>query len=497
MCLTVGHMILIWSYRFLPLYDYPIWLYEVHIMRSLSDPVFAQVFQLSWLPIPNLGLVIPIWLLSFIFAIEVAGKIFLSIAVAALPWSFLYCVRAVTSLRGSWAELFCCPFAFPIYFFGGQAFLLGLSLLFTTIGFFLPKLERQESRSWFLLAAVLLVLYFVHALIFVLAALVISGSIIVTGNRLRLMRRIVLASLPTLLCAIIYARAYSSPESTELLWTPWILASNVFKSFFVFIKSNGHTNPLPLTLMNVSVLGILVVIVLKSGIQAKEESLFDKRFLPAIVVSLVLMISLPGIFLGVFQPGVRFALPTFLFIAIMIARAKSFTTARTMLLFLTTTVLIYNFWHFERLNAQMSEVYGDLNSTVSSREPYCVVRFDWPSDRTTWDIGASSVDPLFGAINYVQLERSGVGAIFGTSLLSFREGFRRYKPLFAGRTREEYTDALIREKDRLSCFRYLILLGKNEDIDRFTVAMVESGFRALKTKPFWVILEKKGDLRHD
>lgn len=96
MLLTVGNLLVVWAFRFLPLYDYPIWLYEVRIMRALSGPMFSNTYEIAAAPVPNLGFVGPVSMLSFLFPLEVCGKIVLSLCVAAFPWTVRHCVRAMS-----------------------------------------------------------------------------------------------------------------------------------------------------------------------------------------------------------------------------------------------------------------------------------------------------------------------------------------------------------------------------------------------------------------
>ena len=72
---SISLVALIWWFRFLPLYDYPIWLYNVHVMVHLSDPHLAPAYDLVKTPVPNLGLVGLVWIMSHVVSIEIAGKI--------------------------------------------------------------------------------------------------------------------------------------------------------------------------------------------------------------------------------------------------------------------------------------------------------------------------------------------------------------------------------------------------------------------------------------
>ncbi|MEK7671842.1 MAG: hypothetical protein AAB344_06450, partial [Bacteroidota bacterium] len=83
----------------------------------------------------------------------------------------------------------------------------------------------------------------------------------------------------------------------------------------------------------------------------------------------------------------------------------------------------------------------------------------------------------------------GVGAIFGTSLLRGRGNYKYYKPLFDGKTREEFTASIIRGKERFDHFRYLILVGRNREKEQFAEVMTGSGFTQKRQNQFWTILE--------
>jgi hypothetical protein len=487
--ITVANVALIWAFRFLPLYDYPVWLYEVRIMRALSDPLFSSTYEIVRAPVPNLGFVGPIWLLSFLMPLEVAGKVFLTVCVIGLPWSFLYSVRAVSSTVNSWAEYFGFPFSFSLYFFSGQAFLFGLTIMLLGIGFFLPRIETGRLHHWLFVSLILLLLYFVHAIALLLTVVVIVGAILASETKVRSSIRFLLAAIPTAMCLSVYFLSFSPPESVAPEWSFWTLAQNVFKSLFLFTRSHGQPNVLPLTLLNAAWLIGVMYIVAKAYLDASRDAMLDKRFVIPSVVAFGLILVLPGNFLGVVQPGARFALPLMFFLVLLTSRAKNKPGVKTTLLVVASVVMFYNAFHFDRIDKQMKSLYADLEATIETREPFCVVRFDWPADRNVWDVGATSIDPLFGAAYYVEIQQEGVGAIFGTSLLRGRGNYKHYKPLFDGKTREEFTVSIIRGKERFDHFRYLIMVGRNREKEQFAEVMTGSGFTQKSQNEFWTILE--------
>lgn len=484
--LSAAQVALVWAFRFLPLYDYPMWLYEVHIMRSIADPILASVYEIVSAPVPNLGFVGPVWLLSHVVSLEAAGKIFLSLCVVGLPWSLRYCVRSVNGGVASWAEYGGFPFSFCYYFFSGQGFFLGLSFLFLAIGFFHRRWETRSMRN--LLAGALLAAYLMHALVLLLMVSVFVGYALTSGSRFPRLRDIALALLPTACCAIAYALAFFHRDDADIRWSFWSLGQGVFKSLFLFTRSYGHSNPLPLTVLNTVWLIILAYVAFSTYRLASIQSVRNRQLLFPILICFPFMLFLPATFFGVVQPGVRFGLPLVLFFLIMTSRAKVNEFSKVTFLSVACVVVVYNAFHFNRVDERMQRLHADLESVIDSSGTFSVVRFDWPSEREIGNIGASSVDPLFGAAYYVALERQNVGAIFETALLRLRPDFQHLKPMFEGQTRQEFTSSIIVQRNRFLCFRYLILVGKNQEQERFANAVGELGFQEKKKSEFWRIM---------
>lgn len=484
--LTLAHAVLIWAFRFLPLYDYPMWLYEVHIMRNISDPIYAKFFEIVYLPIPNLAAVGLLYVLGSVLPLEIAGKIFLTACVAGLPWSFWYCVRSVNNGKHSWAEFVGFPFSFCLYFFGGQGFFFGLSCFFLTVGFFQKGWESLTMRVS--LAFALLVAYFIHAIILLLLLAALIGCAMRSGRVLHRLRVLAFASLPVLCCAVAYVLV-SFHHDAEIRWSFWSLGQSVFKPIFLFTRSYGHSNPLPLTLLNVIWLVILTYVGANAYRVAFRQSLLHNQFFFPIAVCLLLMLLLPAELFGVKIPGARFGLPLVLLFILMTSQAQTPEFVKPMFLIVASSVLTYNAFHFQRVDERMQMLYTDLESAIDSSGTFEVVRFDWPAERDVTNVGASSVDPLFGAMYYLALERQNVGAIFETALLRYRPGAEISRPLSAGQSRQEFTASMVAQRNRFLRFRYLVLVGKNQELERFANAMAEIGFEEGKKGEFWTILK--------
>lgn len=420
--LTLASVVLVWAFRFLPLYDYPIWLYEVHLLRGLSSVSFTSLYELRLLPVPNLGFILPVWALSYLFPLEVCGKLVLSLCVALFPWAVWLLVERLSGDETNPAAYIGFPFAFNMYVYGGIAFLVGFTLALGTLAYVLRRWQMMTVSRWIALGALVLATYCAHALAFALLMIVLAA---LAPDLPKARDRVYLTSavVPALACVLWYV--WSSPVRAGTgEWSWWGLAQNLFKPLFLFIKSYGVSSPLPLTVLNVVWLSIVFVFIVSLYRQAKRSHVVDERFRLPALVSAVAMVALPKEMFGVYEPGVRFGLPALIFASLMFREGKVSSRWRTTFLVVTLCVIAYNAMHFRQVNQQMAMLYSDIvtQATLEGRT-FRSLRFDYPPARRWWDVAATSVDPLFGVVYYAALEQKGGAAwIFGSGILKPKNG---------------------------------------------------------------------------
>ncbi len=481
--ITVANGIIVCAFRFLPLYDYPIWLYEIHIMHRLSEPVFSQTFELARYPVPNLGFVGIVYLLSTAMSIEMAGKILLLFVVVGLPWSFWYCVRRISGNPHNPLAYAAFPFAFSFYFFSGQAFLLGLIVSLLMMGFYLPKLDRLTLPDWTALSVLFVISFFIHALSFVFI-LITFGAVILSTYR-RNLTYFLLSITPSVLCVVWYLSRPETGGVTEAVWSFKGVAQNIVKPLFLFTKSYAIANPFPLTILNclwMNVLALLVYLLWRGRRQ------INKEFIAPFCVFFVLMIGLPEIAFGIVQPGGRFALPVFFLLVLIFSRAHVSDSWKNVFLAVAAIVTLYNAYHFREVNLQMREFFTDMTSIADmNNASFCSIRFDWPPERNWWDIGAASIDPLFGVPYYAGLNRGGRTWIFGTSLLHVKHDASSFPVVPRGSSPDELAQSL--QNVNLSDVSVITLVGNNAAENRAHVLLRDSGkFHFRKQSRYWSIL---------
>ena len=126
--------------RFLPFYDYLEWLLQGQIVHDLwvgatvdGEPV-AQLYALRPVPVPNLAAPAGIALLSFVFPIEVAGRVFLVLGVLGFAAGYAFLVRRWQG-RATALELTGVVFAFGYFLQRGYvSYLFALPIAFVGIG---------------------------------------------------------------------------------------------------------------------------------------------------------------------------------------------------------------------------------------------------------------------------------------------------------------------------------------------------------------------------
>jgi len=166
----------LWYVRILPMQDMWQHLALVDVIHNYDAPgsVYPEYFLLPSAPGPNLAYYYMTHWLGYLFPLETANKVVLSLYVVAFPLSFLYLMRSFN--RSRWISFFSFPLIYNAMFaYGFVAFLLGMPLFMAGVGLFRRFVTGPANspfcRSGFLVSATLLLAFFTHAHIFLLLVL--------------------------------------------------------------------------------------------------------------------------------------------------------------------------------------------------------------------------------------------------------------------------------------------------------------------------------------
>jgi hypothetical protein len=197
----------IWLVKYPPLLDYPNHLARTFVLAHLHDRAFRfqQFYSGDWGFYPYLTMDLSLIALQRIVPVLLAGRIFLSFCMLALPlaaWFFLRQANPGEDHLALWALLQ----AHNIFFlYAFLNFHLSVALGLVAAGLWLRYLARPRLALWFLLVAVCTAIYFTHLVGFALTALLVTAYGWLARRK---MREILLTWLAFLPGALLYL--YSS-----------------------------------------------------------------------------------------------------------------------------------------------------------------------------------------------------------------------------------------------------------------------------------------------
>lgn len=164
----------VWLVRYPPLLDYPNHLARSFVLAHLDDPAFhfRGFYRADWGPYPYLVMDFALVGLQRFLPAEVAGKVFLSLCLLAVPlagWWFLRQANPGHDALTLWVLLL----AYSPFFLEGFAnFQLGLAFCLVTAGLWLRYLELPTRQRWLAVLALATATYFVHLIAFALAGFI-------------------------------------------------------------------------------------------------------------------------------------------------------------------------------------------------------------------------------------------------------------------------------------------------------------------------------------
>ena len=133
---VVSGLVLIWSHRFLPISDYPDWVFEGSVVAELLHGEAPASYSFKNYPVPNAGAVALIGILDLVFSPEASGRIVLSLSIILLALSSTYLLRSLRPDTES--PLLLIPLLFlpgTFFFWGELSYIFGLSLFLFYCGY--------------------------------------------------------------------------------------------------------------------------------------------------------------------------------------------------------------------------------------------------------------------------------------------------------------------------------------------------------------------------
>jgi hypothetical protein len=229
----------IWSHRFLPLTDYPDWLYEGYLLSRMMRGHPMPHFALKAYPVPNAWATVLLGGLDLAISPESAGKLVLTVVVVLFALSSIYLLKSLHASERSAFIYVPLLFVFNTFLFAGElSYLWGLIFFFGYCGYLIRRRKDLNSISGWFYFGTSLVTFLAHLLPYMMAIGV--TAIFALGERNpRFVRKVTVAFAPTIAMTIWYAAARFNTEhlAATSLWVPWtvhMIAGSSLGSFSPF-----------------------------------------------------------------------------------------------------------------------------------------------------------------------------------------------------------------------------------------------------------------------
>jgi hypothetical protein len=314
---VVSALVLIWAHRFLPMSDYPDWMYEGSVAAELLQGKPPASYTFKHYPVPYAGTVALLGLLDFAFPPEVSGKVVLSLSIILLALSSTYLLKSLRRDADNPLLLIPLLFLFNTFFFWGELnYILGLSLFFLYCGYLFRRIYRSEPINWWFAGSVSIALFFCHFLPYATAVLV-TLILCFTESRTKLLRPFAISFAPSIGLTIWYAIERWSLKLNGPVWEFWtvhqmaghlIAAFSPFPEFLPWLGIHAPGMKV-FALLNLLV-AILLTFVVPVCVLFWAKGRTRNRGVLACAVVCALAVVVSGYeFAGMLSPGERFIYP--------------------------------------------------------------------------------------------------------------------------------------------------------------------------------------------
>jgi hypothetical protein len=488
--ISAGQVSLIWSFRFLPVYDYPNWLYQARIFADLvkGGSHFGSDYWIPLIPVPNVIFTVLASILGQILDFEVAGKILLTASVLLLPWGFWFVVPKFGAAADSAVRYVAFPFGISMFTLNAQNYTLALGLLFWFLACFQVSCNSRSFVRWSAISAGIVLIYFSHGIVFLLLALLLISAMVVQPPAVRL--RIGMALVPSIALAVWYRAAVGENGSSGAVLGAATVVRHLIKPACLFFKSYGITPAFPPTYLNVAWLLLICFFVVSRVWKGYRERRLQLWIGIPGGILLFFAALIPDPAFKVVQPGARFVLPALL----MLLLASASIPARKwhpIFLGFAVVALIHNFMMFRSFNDRATDLTSQLENGGGIQKPVYIIALDWAVDSNISERVAPSINAMSFVPLYSFAQREIPYGVFETGVIAMRDSLRRLHPEISGSDISTWFGSMFAEPERFLRFHTIVLFGEGEYVNAALQILQQKGFNQRSHNQGWYILEKK------
>lgn len=201
---VISALAFVWSYRFLPMQDWPDWIVQGTLFADALRNEVAAPYSIKHGPVPNVISSICIGLLSLLLHPETAGKLVLSSYVVGSAFAAYYLLRDTRAIVpfGILVASLITLTSFP-FFHGEINYALGLMVLYAGQGFLLRRTARHDVRALVGVLAFTTVIFFCHGACYALWVMFLVGFAW-TARNWKINVGIAVAMLPSFVLTVLY-----------------------------------------------------------------------------------------------------------------------------------------------------------------------------------------------------------------------------------------------------------------------------------------------------
>ena len=308
---------LIWSHRFLPISDYPDWVYEGFIVAELIHGESSANYSFKHYPVPYSGTVALLGVLDLILPPEVSGKVMLSLCVILFAISSIYLLSSLQRDADNPLMLIPLLFLLNTFFFWGELnYLFGLSIFFLYCGYLFRRIYRAEAIDWLIVGGASIAMFFCHFIPYAIAILV-TLTVILIESRIELVRPFIVSFAPSIGLTIWYAVERLSPAQLAPYWTfwtahqfagRWIAAFSPFPEFLPWLGIQAPWMKF-FAIVNLVVAIVLILVIPVCMLASMKVRAVNAGVLVSVLVCGIAVVASGYQFEGMVSPGERFLYP--------------------------------------------------------------------------------------------------------------------------------------------------------------------------------------------
>lgn len=499
-------ILFIWFYRFLPMQDYPDWLFQGFLFSELIKGQAIADYQIISVPVPNVISTLFIGLFSLFLHPEIAGKLFLTTYVFIFTFGSLYLINSLDPKKNSPISYlpFILIFSYP-FFHGNINYIFSLGLLFLGTGYLVRRRHNPKHINIWIISVFSLFIYFSHAISYCAFLLFISIFIICNYKR-SLLKKFLLALVPSLIMLLIYSiynlTTFDITSGIDLRLPTFLLSKLksgykyfcIFHSFYPFqdnylIKWLSILNP-------GFYFGIFMICIYWLRSTFKNVITDISLFITALIFIFIFCIS-PLCFVGIVDPGQRFLYPALWMILACIAplfnskiNPKIGQALKIIILVVFIFEAVFLFTYVGAISKRMEKVYMELKQNKLGDNFYVINEssFDYenylqPDHQAYHLLPLSPLPlspyhlPLIRLRYYINIEERTFAPIILRGMLSYK---RRLKSLSS-------VSSVVNLTDYPNC---IVILGHRKG-NHFIANLLRNRYNIVLDSTYSVVMKKK------